>query len=237
GAAPRSTGSAPIEQGGTRGCRVPAPNEQGRTPIPGAALFASSRTPGLLDGVLQALPGTERRAGRGANADLLPRARIAPRAGLALAGLEGAEAGDLDLVALLQRRSNDAVARVEQGVDRALRVRLRQLRLARQVLDQLGLVHGLTPLDMKLVTRCADPPPRGTANCGPAGPVPSGPEPGARTCAAPPTTANLSRNGAASIRSIGSDARKVSGTVERDPGSRQEICCAGARNLALSANH
>src|SRR5690606_30300034 len=136
--------------------------------------------------------------------------------GLALAGLDGAEAGLLDLVALLQRRSEDAVARVEQGVDRALRVRLRQLRLARQVLDQLGLVHGLTPLDMKLVTRCADPPPRGTANCGPAGPVPSGPEPGARTCAAPPTTANSSRNGAASIRSIGSDARKVSGTVERD---------------------
>src|SRR5690606_19115082 len=143
----------------------------------------------LLDRVLEALARTEGGAGRRPDPDLGARARVPPGPSLALTGFERAEPRDLDLVASLERVRDDAVARVEEGVDRALGISLREVRLVRQALDQFGLVHGVAPRWGKVGPRSR--PPQQGRNSAAASETASGRGAESRTCAAPALVANL----------------------------------------------
>src|SRR5690606_18365661 len=112
-----------------------------------------------LDGVLEALAGTEGGARRRADPDLLAGARVAAGARLALLGLEGAEARDLHAVALAEGRRDDAAAHAEERLHRAGRIGFAQLALVGQGLDQIGLVHDVAPPEvMKCCVRLAPAP-------------------------------------------------------------------------------
>src|SRR5512143_1513970 len=111
---------------------------------PWAWLFHSCRTArpsDRLDDVLERLARAKCRTDGGADSNLSARARVATRARLALARLEGAETADLHALAPAQRVGDEAALRIEQRLDGACGLRLRHAGLVRKCLNQIRLVH------------------------------------------------------------------------------------------------
>ncbi len=110
-----------------------------------------------IEGVLEDLAGLEGEDTAGADGDLLARLRIAPDPRVLVAHDEVAEAGDLDLLALLQR----LLDRVEDGLDDFGRFLLREAAyLLVDVLDDVGLGHRPAFLHGSLTHCASDPAPK-----------------------------------------------------------------------------
>src|SRR6266404_1280950 len=112
-----------------------------------------------VESVLEHLAGLEREHTAGADRDLFAGLRIATDASVLVAHHEVAEAGDLDLLAALQRFLDG----VEHGLDDFGRFLLREpAYLLVDVLDDVGLRHGTALLHVPL-THCAPQSKRKTA--------------------------------------------------------------------------
>jgi len=92
----------------------------------------------LVDGVLQRLSGAELRQARRLDVERRAGARVAAGAGGALGGVEGTEAHQGHHLVLPQAGFHGA----DEGVERSLGGGLRNLRRLRDLLNQIGLVHG-----------------------------------------------------------------------------------------------
>src|SRR5690606_17993702 len=143
GATPcRSPGAR--RQVGTEGYGLPRParrraqRESGATPLVAPPKEEAPR-PLLADAVLEALTGLEGGVLAGRDLDLLGRAGLDAGAGLALADLEGAEAGQLHLVVVVEARAD----RAQHGVHDFLDVLLLHARGLRDLIDEIGLGNGL----------------------------------------------------------------------------------------------
>src|SRR5690606_31620721 len=116
---------------------------------PDPATVAGPGSPGLLDGVLEALPSAETGGLRGRDLDRLTGAGIPSGARLPLLGLERPEARNLDARAILQRLRDDAAVRREEGVDRPGSVGLGHAGAAGKLVHEFGLVHLAAPMEWK----------------------------------------------------------------------------------------
>src|SRR3989442_15306338 len=92
----------------------------------------------LVYGVLQRLSSAELRQARRLDVERLAGARVAAGASGALGGVEGAEAHQGHHLVLPQARLH----RADEGVNCPLGGGLRNLRRLRDLLNQIGLVHG-----------------------------------------------------------------------------------------------
>src|SRR5215831_19074364 len=99
---------------------------------------ATARAWGQTDRVLEVLASAERRLPTSGDSDGVTRADVPHRAFAALAGIEGAEAGESHAGALAQGKLHGGVGRIEHLGNHTLA----QARLPGNTTDKLGFIHG-----------------------------------------------------------------------------------------------